>query len=897
MRKKFRLTGFSVNELLACVLAVCIFAFVLMVSAIGALQISKRQFEAEANNIAAVLRSGIGVADGVITSLHASGYADNQQLSTQLTNVLSNYEYVSALGRFEAVTADELSAYNARAMPNEDLSGVWSYDEDLAVNRITQSAADNTLLPLSVYKSRFDSKNKTDLTGFDLASVPATRSSVFGSGASAQTVITSVPAVWRRPGELLILRPSHDERSVHQGYMLELDLDKMAMSAGVEISKYGIDLRMFSEQGEFATDIPQQSIYQQSALTTSDLKFQNWIAENRWLKSFAVGDKTLLLNISGSTGLSAGLLFWSALVGAIVSLMFLTMAQLAKKRRHAQKLQKLESEKLFRARHRAAVTLASIDDGVLTTDANYGILSANEAAEKLLGCDESRMQGQSIDSVVIHSEDNGNLVLYAADGASRYISKKESLLKDDKGEISGHVMVLRDVSVEHTLTEELRHKVNHDALTGLSNRLYFENQIQQLFEAEVYPEDGHVLCFIDLDRFKEVNDTCGHDAGDELLKRIATAFKGNVRENDLVARLGGDEFGIVLRTCSRASASQVTSRIQEYFQSFFFEYDGHIFPVRCSIGYVHFHPESSDVDDVIKSADAACFDAKHSGRNSVCERLVGDSEKKSDQNSQWLSRLKFALENDGFDLHVQSIISLFDDQKTSHEVLLRLVEGDSIINAAAFMKSAVRYELAESIDRWVVKTTLSLMSQLQSQYAEDSFTINLSSQTVESADFIDFVSEQMHASCVDPAKLCFDVKESDLLGNAAVSEEFCRALRSLGCQVALDDFGALMSSFSLLKSLPITALKLDGSLIGNLGCDHVSGSVYEADYALVKAIQSFASSMGLATIAEQVENPKCVAMMREMGIDYAQGAAISPVQSFSALLVDDHDTRPESLAA
>jgi len=499
---------------------------------------------------------------------------------------------------------------------------------------------------------------------------------------------------------------------------------------------------IFSEQGEFVSESISEELYLRPATDGTELKFGKWFDNNKWLNSFSLGGKSLLLEISTPAGIPSGLLLLLCLAGIFLALIFLTIMQLVIKKRHATKMQRIESEKLYHARYRAAVTLASIDDAVITTDVQGKILYANESAEVLLGCSESSMQGREVDSVVVHTEEDGNLILHAADNSRRYINKKESKLKGLNGEDSGHVLVLRDVSVEYTLTQELIYKANHDALTGLANRQNFEDKLQKLVTTletvdNALIDPGHVLCFIDLDRFKEVNDTCGHDAGDDLLMRVADTFTTIVREDDLVARLGGDEFGIVLRNCSRAAASQVTGRIQSYFQSFFFEYGGHIFPVRCSVGL-----------------------------------------KKADQNSMWLPRLKAALETDSFELLAQPVVSLLDGSIDTHEVLLRLNENGELISPVAFMKSAVRYELAESIDRWVVQTTLSRLATLLPQYTEDKFSINLSSQTIKSDNFLLFLKEQIQLFDVDPARLCFDLQESDLLSKPTVSEAFCHYFKN-----------------------------------------------------------------------------------------------------------------------
>lgn len=892
MSVRYTDASFSIKELLIALVAACVFLLVVSVGSVAGLQISKRQFEAEAQNIAAVLRSGIDVADGVVTSLNASVYAiaDPDKLHSHFSRVLSSYEYVTGLGRFEAMSKDQLSALESRLSGTGDSSNTaWYFDNSGAVAQAKNLSGSETYLLLTVFKSAYSAQPTvhTDLTGFDLGAVTANKALSTLATSSEQSIVAPLPADWSRPGELLLFQSSEDDAKLVRGYMLELDLDEMASSGGVEIQHYDLNLSMFREQGEFTTDSPHETLYSQMADEKSGLKFEKWFDNNKWLNSFTLGDKTILLEISAPTGLPGSLVGLLCLTGVFLSIIFLTIIHLIRKRRHAQRLQKIESEKLYHARYRAAVTLASIDDAVITTDIEDKILYANESAEKLLGYSETDIQGRKVDSVVVHAEEDGDLVLFSADNSRRYINKKQSPLKDLNGELFGQVLVLRDVSVEHSLTQELKHKVNHDLLTGLSNRLSFENQLHKLISTteQTHAKDGHVLCFIDLDRFKEVNDTCGHDAGDELLIQVAETFSSNVREYDLVARLGGDEFGILLRNCTRAAAEQATDRIQKCFQSFFFNYDDHIFPVRCSIGFVHFIPGTCDFDDVIKSADAACFDAKHRGRNSICERTVGDSQKKSDQGSMWLPRLKSALELESFDLFVQPVVSLRNGSCVTHEVLLRLNENGVLTSPKYFLKSAVRYELAEQIDRWVVQNALGNLSLLRSEYAGDKFAINLSSQSIESNEFLDFLKEQILHSGIDPARLCFDIKESDLLSKPADSEDFCRELRSIGCEVALDDFGAGMTSFALLKTIPVNTLKIDGSLIENLKSTN-DGVCFNADQAMVRSINSFASSMGLSTIAEQVESDECLEALRVLGVEYAQGSAVAVEVPFETLLVD-----------
>ncbi len=887
------LTFNSIQKLVIAFVSLCLFSLVLAFGSWADLQISKRQFQAEAQNIVAVLRSGMSVVDGLATSLDASNYSatdrGQEHLNVHLTKILGNYDYVVSLGRFENVQGSELEAFESLLAASEtEASSMWRYN-DTVVTPIKNSSRLRKHYPLSVVKTRFDS-DSPDFTGFDLASYARARAIIQNPGTAGRSVVAPIPANWARPEHLMMLRTSVRNEALSGGYLLEVNVEEMASSGGVPLSDFGLSLSMFSEQGEFESSAQTDVLYNREGQVQSSALLSKQFEKNRWLSSFDVGDKTLILEISRTTGLSLKFAVATLFMATLLPLMFLLIVHLNGKRRQAQKLQRIESEKLYHARHRASVTLASIGDGVITTDKEYNILYANGAAEQLLGYSSEQLQGKTIDEVVVlrsgrstdKLEEDEGLTLLSADGSTIHVNIKESALEDSDGQHSGKVVVLRDVSTERSLTLALQHRVNHDSLTGLSNRFNFEQKIDELFVEPSAESVGYGVCFIDLDRFKEVNDTCGHGAGDELLIRIATAFKQNVREEDLVARLGGDEFGIVLHRCSRADAMIVAERIREYFQSFYFEYGEHTFPVRCSIGLVHFDPAESSRDEVMKSADAACYDAKNKGRNSICERVVGEELLKSSADTvTWLPRIKDALANDKFTLHVQSIAALSDGAISSHEFLLRMIADDgSLISPIAFMKTAVRYELALDIDRWVVTRALDNISRLPAENLSDRFSINLSTQAIGSSEFLEFLSGQIVLSGVEVSRLSFDIKENDVLQNPAAAAEFCQSLHAMGCTVALDDFGASMTSFNALKTLPVSVLKIDGSLIANLNGASSTDSVPNADYALVKSIHSFASSMGLTTIAEQVEDRACLDVLKAMKVDYAQGVAIARPVSF-----------------
>ena len=352
----------------------------------------------------------------------------------------------------------------------------------------------------------------------------------------------------------------------------------------------------------------------------------------------------------------------------------------------------------------------------------------------------------------------------------------------------------------------------------------------------------------------------------------------------------------MLRNCAKADALQVANRIKEYFQSFYFEYSGHVFPVRCSIGIVDFEPSETDLNSVIKGADTACFDAKKQGRNSICEGDLNQLSNSTESEAQWLPKIKDAIENNRFHLCVQSIASLSDGLVNRHEILLRMVEDNGEhINAAFFMKTAERYDLSLDIDKWVISRTLEEISKLPVTFEGHQFSINLSKMAIGSDKFIEYLKNKIVLSGVSTSRLCFDIKESDTLNSPVAAAEFCRQLQSIGCTVALDDFGSAMTSLSAIKSIPINMLKIDGSLIAELSrapslavASDVSadGHLVNPDLVLVKAIHSFASSMGLATIAEQVDNQDCLDILRMLEIDFVQGYSISKPQPFEEFVSD-----------
>ncbi|MGH8497787.1 MAG: EAL domain-containing protein, partial [Methylococcales bacterium] len=436
------------------------------------------------------------------------------------------------------------------------------------------------------------------------------------------------------------------------------------------------------------------------------------------------------------------------------------------------------------------------------------------------------------------------------------------------------------LSIEYALLEQLDYQAAHDPLTGLVNRQEFERRAKRLVATAGRDNSEHALCFLDLDQFKVVNDSCGHGAGDELLRRLGKWLRNVIREQDTVARLCGDEFGILLEHCSLEQARLIVDSLHRSIQDYHFNWEGRNFRVGVSIGLVAVSNSMRNLTELLKQADAACYIAKEQGRNRIHVYYPDDVEiAKRHGEMQWVERINRALEEHRFCLYVQPIISL--EQKTVHhyELLLRMVdEQGRLVLPGAFLPAAERYNLVTNLDRWVIQKTLSLLARSQ-QFLESVhfFSINLSGCSITDGQFLEFVLESLRDSCVKGNKICFEITETTAISHLNKADTFISRLRELGCSFALDDFGSGVSSFGYLKNLKVDYLKIDGSFVRDI----VNNPI---DYAMVKAINEIGKVMNMKTIAEFVENDAIKGMLQAIGVDYAQGYGIGKLQPLEELL-------------
>ena len=455
-----------------------------------------------------------------------------------------------------------------------------------------------------------------------------------------------------------------------------------------------------------------------------------------------------------------------------------------------------------------------------------------------------------------------------------------SAVKNHLDEISHYISVQEDITNEYKLHEQLNHQACHDALTGLINRPEFERRTEQLLATVRGTKNEHALCFLDLDQFKVVNDTCGHIAGDELLRQLSSSLQQAVRQSDTLARLGGDEFAILIENCTLEHAERIAQALQKRIQDFHFSWDSHTFRVSASIGLVAINETASDLSSLLTKADSACYMAKDLGRNRIHIYHPEDQELAHRQGEiKWVTRIHQALAESQFCLFAQVIEPLNKQAGKHYEILIRLKGSQGeIIPPGAFLPAAERYNIITKLDRWVTKECFRLLLAHPTFLEQTNFlSINLSGQSLTDEAFLSFLIEQLQLPGIDCNKICFEITETAAIANLTKAVKFISTLKCLGCKFALDDFGSGLSSFAYLKNLPVDYLKIDGMFIKGLVDDPI-------DHAMVKSINEIGQIMGMKTIAEFVENDEIKGMLREIGVDYVQGYGIGKPQPFEHLL-------------
>ncbi len=514
---------------------------------------------------------------------------------------------------------------------------------------------------------------------------------------------------------------------------------------------------------------------------------------------------------------------------------------------------------------------------LVITDHNIPGFSSVEALRQVKAFDESL-------PVVIVSGSIGEDIAVAAmkAGAQDYIMKNNLVRLAPAIERE-----LRDVETRRArkrAEDTIRHMAYHDSLTGLINRAEFERRLKRVLYGLNAAEGHHALLYLDLDQFKIINDTCGHVAGDELLRQLTVILHKPIRESDTLARLGGDEFGILLENCPLDHAELIADNLIKEVKESHFVWKNQTFKVGASIGLVMLTNAEQSMTEALSAADMACYAAKDAGRNRYHLYSEDDSSLiRRHGEMKWVSRIHDALNDNSFTLYQQMMQPVDDQSKLAinFEFLVRLKEKGEIIAPGAFIPAAERYNLMPSIDRWVIKEAFKCIVQItqtNTDLRNATYFLNLSGTSLSDKAFFDFLREQFEKYSLAAEQICFEVTETAAITNLASTVEFIKQLKELGCQFALDDFGAGLSSFSYLKSLPVDYLKIDGGFVRDMLEDPM-------DAAIVAAVNNIGHVAGLKTVAEFVENTEIMRALGDIGVDYAQGYALARPAPVEELII------------
>ncbi len=546
-----------------------------------------------------------------------------------------------------------------------------------------------------------------------------------------------------------------------------------------------------------------------------------------------------------------------------------------------------------------AANLTALDllsEAVMATDSAGRITYVNAAAARLTTMTPEQAYGRNLEDVLNLVEEGdrrllaepvrqtlgsgiavnlGRRALLVArnDGSERSIELAASPIRGTGGRVAGSLVLLHDVSELRGIARQMSYQATHDALTGLVNRHEFERRLQESTESAHRGDGQHVLCCLDLDRFKVVNDTSGHVAGDGVLREVAKVLRDAVRDSDTVARLGGDEFGMLLIGCPLEKARQIADDVCRAVADHRFVWRDKIFNLGVSVGLVEISRASGAPEELLVAADSACYVAKKRGSGRVAVYSAHDEAlARHSGEIQWLQRLQVSLRDGRFQLYQQPIVPAYGDDNggPAMEVFVRLGDEDGEgIPPSEFVRAAERYRLMGLVDRWVVQTTLAALGRGALPVPpRRCVAINISGQTLADPDFLEFVVECLDSTGVAPAQVCFELSESAVVANLEHARRFVGVLHGMGCRFALDDFGSGVGSFSNLRSLPMDYLKIDGSFMRNLARDSVN-------QAMVTAMIDLARKLNFKVIAEQVEDSAALEVARRMGIDYMQGYAIA----------------------
>ena len=821
-----------------------------------------------------------------LAGMHQASRTDRSEALAGFAEQLrSSNPMITAIGLYQRLNLEDRQSFE-QSMKDQ---GLFAYNVHDLQSDGSRFISPNR--PVSYPVSGLDPMHLslTDLMVSDLGANPAIKDELEKSARLYQEAIIRIPNGWPAAGQLMLFHPVYegmyppDEEEERValfdgGFLAIVKPEFFSNFIGENLEKYSLQLDVQNSMGSNHV-LTVDSSNENPALLSS------WFRPVSDYRLVSMGTSKLVLSIKSSRGILP-----LYLVGTIIVLLFSAFCAVlaishARNKARAQEQQDAGREALLAAKETALRTLNAISDAVVSIDANAKILHVNPAAVRFLENDEETLIGTSLDKVIqLHKPNNPSKTFNPAEALSKLPENgrvdldltpsssndaecvyRTTLTRD--GARSTGILVLRDTSAEAKLHKALEHQANHDALTGCANRLHFESQMEQLIASDLDGEENHALLYMDLDNFKIINDSAGHTAGDKLLVELSQRLMKVTREQDILARIGGDEFALLIKDVNKAEATVLANDVFKLFQNMVFSETEHVFQIRASLGLVHFQEVNDTLYEILAAADLACYAAKDMGRNQLFVYSAEDeaiASKSRDLN--WLQRLKRAMDEGFFELHLQPLYDMSAMQINHFEFLLRLPSDDGIeASPYRIIDAAERYGMMTDLDRWVIMHAFEIIAGLdKDNYADSVFGINISGQSAADSSLVEFLKEQFQLYSIDPALICFEITETAAIANFDNAVELAKAMRDLGCQLALDDFGSGLSSFGYLKNLSVDVLKIDGQFIKNIATNSV-------DRAMVKAICDVAASMELITVAEFVEDEASVSVLAEIGVDYAQG--------------------------
>ena len=557
---------------------------------------------------------------------------------------------------------------------------------------------------------------------------------------------------------------------------------------------------------------------------------------------------------------------------------------------------KIMEKRLREAESRFRDLVETAHDMVWTLDTDGRLTYANRACQEIYGYAPSDMMGHRLyefrspdhpptdqDAIeqLIHGKDTVQFetVHLDSDNKPHFLSFSARSHKDPAGFVTRLSGTTRDVTEQKAFQHQLSYNAEHDPLTGMFNRNYFQEELERTVARVSRSGFTCALLYIDLDQFKYINDTLGHATGDRLLVDISALLARHVRDGDLIARFGGDEFTLLLYNIDKADVLRAADNFRTLCDDYTFTENDKSWNVSASIGISMIDSNCQSAEEVLSHADLACNMAKQQGRNRINLYDPADLDK-ADMAADmgWATQIRAMLEHDRFQLVYQPIVATEDNRVVDYEVLVRMVCDDGqIILPGGFMPAAERFGLIHSVDRWIVRHAIDQLSELHLQGQQTNFSINLSGKAFEDADLLSLIRQQLESTGLDPSYVTFEITETAAIANLAAAEDFISALKDIGCQFALDDFGSGFSSFTYLKHLPVDKLKIDGAFVKGMAHSSV-------DQAMVESMNQVAHALGKVTVAECVENQATLELLKQMGVDRAQGNYVGRPDTVPAII-------------